>query len=157
MKSRARIVLAISFALLSTGIIVTCATAGGVKTSSHPLGKLKEFDTRFHETINDAIRSPDATTFASQKCTKSFVDQHIQKVTAGNPAVCNIGTSDAKKLRADVNDWIDKFYPPGPPAYAIPDPLEDCTIDTTWFLMKVDLNVVPGGSTGCGISVNPPD
>jgi len=159
MKSRARIVLAISFAVLSTGTIVTCATVHDTKRPPPQLNKLKQFATHFNETINDAIRSPDATTFASQKCDATFVDQHIQNVANAAAPVCTFSRSTKQELRSKVNDWIDAFYPDTgggqPPSFA--DPLPGCTIDASWFLMKVDTSVTPGPLTDFDGSVIPPD
>src|SRR3954468_9067022 len=150
MKPRARIVLAISFALLSTGSIVTCVTTGPAQRPSHPLDKLRKFDTRFHDTINKAIHSPDATTFAIQRCESTFVDHRIQNIASGE-ALCPFNRSEAKALRSKVDEWIDTFFLQSAALQdTAPDPLPGCTIDATWFLMRVDLTVVRPGTVTDG-------
>ncbi len=143
MKPRARIVLAVSFALLSTGTIVTCATTGRGGPQSESIEKLKKFETRFNQTINEAIRSPDASTFASEICSASFVDHHIQNVADAGTAVCEFSTAKKQELRAAVDNWIDRIYIRDSGV----DPLPDASIDNSWFMVRVDTNVAGGSDT----------
>jgi hypothetical protein len=146
MKPRARIVLAISFALLSTSTIVTCATIPRGGPQSEQLDKLKKFETKFNHTINEAIRSPDGSTFASEICSSSFVDHHIQNVADAGTAVCEFSTATKQELRAAVENWIDRIYLSDSGV----DPMPDASIDNAWFTMRVDTNAVGGLGTSTG-------
>jgi hypothetical protein len=146
MKPHARIILAVCFAVLSTTTIVTCVTTRPDGHGPEEMTKLKKFETRFNHTINEAIRSPDATTFAAQTCFTSFIDQRIQNVADAGAAVCDLSTANKQELRDAVNRWLDGVYARDGGL----DPLGDASIDTAWFSMKVDSASPDAGVAGGG-------
>ena len=157
MKPNARIALAICFAVISTGTIVTCATTGN-KMPPHAMkgpvhDKLKKFDPWFNEAISRAIRDPDTATFASYTCYASFVDHHIPSVPNDVPTpqpwppdtveCSKLTRQQQQKLRAIVNDWIDEVYSSSARvSLRSGDPLPNASIDDTWFSVRVT-NYIP--------------
>lgn len=139
MKSNARIILAISFALFSTATIVTCATPRTNYNKGPGSEKLQKFETNFNNTMVKAIR---ANTFTAEKCFKDFVDNHIESLAMG-AKVCNLDTAQKQDLREAVQRWIDTV------SAKESDPLPGCIIDDTWFSMRVT-NTIPtaDGSVG---------